>query len=58
MCFIFRDVDEIKEWIEEKNQVLNIDNYGYDLVSVQVLQRKYEGFERDFVVFGDKVRDV
>ncbi|XP_013909675.1 PREDICTED: spectrin alpha chain, non-erythrocytic 1-like, partial [Thamnophis sirtalis] len=42
-----RDADETKEWIEEKNQALNTDNYGHDLASVQALQRKHEGFERD-----------
>lgn len=51
-----RDADETKEWIEEKNQALNTDNYGHDLASVQALQRKHEGFERDLAALGDKVR--
>ncbi|XP_070404847.1 spectrin alpha chain, non-erythrocytic 1-like [Nothobranchius furzeri] len=51
-----RDVDETKEWIEEKNQALNTDNYGHDLASVQALQLKHEGFERDLAALGDKVR--
>lgn len=55
LCF-FRDADETKEWIEEKNQALNTDNYGHDLASVQALQRKHEGFERDLAALGDKVR--
>lgn len=54
-CFFFRDADETKEWIEEKNQALNTDNYGHDLASVQALQRKHEGFERDLAALGDKV---
>lgn len=53
---MFRDADETKEWIEEKNQALNTDNYGHDLASVQALQRKHEGFERDLAALGDKVR--
>lgn len=53
---ISRDADETKEWIEEKNQALNTDNYGHDLASVQALQRKHEGFERDLAALGDKVR--
>lgn len=53
-----RDADETKEWIEEKNQALNTDNYGHDLASVQALQRKHEGFERDLAALGDKVRDA
>jgi len=52
----YRDADETKEWIEEKNQALNTDNYGHDLASVQALQRKHEGFERDLAALGDKVR--
>lgn len=53
--FLHRDADETKEWIEEKNQALNTDNYGHDLASVQALQRKHEGFERDLAALGDKV---
>lgn len=52
---LHRDADETKEWIEEKNQALNTDNYGHDLASVQALQRKHEGFERDLAALGDKV---
>nr|XP_054593033.1 spectrin alpha chain, non-erythrocytic 1-like [Nothobranchius furzeri] len=53
-----RDVDETKEWIEEKNQALNTDNYGHDLASVQALQLKHEGFERDLAALGDKVKSL
>uniref|UniRef100_A0A8C0BRA6 Spectrin alpha chain, non-erythrocytic 1 n=1 Tax=Buteo japonicus TaxID=224669 RepID=A0A8C0BRA6_9AVES len=53
-----RDADETKEWIEEKNQALNTDNYGHDLASVQALQRKHEGFERDLAALGDKVNSL
>lgn len=56
MFLTYRDADETKEWIEEKNQALNTDNYGHDLASVQALQRKHEGFERDLAALGDKVR--
>lgn len=56
VCLPCRDADETKEWIEEKNQALNTDNYGHDLASVQALQRKHEGFERDLAALGDKVR--
>ncbi|KAG8447987.1 hypothetical protein GDO86_015185 [Hymenochirus boettgeri] len=53
-----RDADETKEWIEEKNQALNTDNYGHDLASVQALQRKHEGFDRDLAALGDKVNSL
>jgi len=52
-----RDVDETKDWIHEKNQALNNDNYGHDLASVQALQRKHEGLERDLAALGEKVGD-
>lgn len=51
-----RDVDETKDWIQEKDAALNNDDYGKDLRSVQALQRKHEGTERDLAALGDKVR--
>ncbi|KAL5013103.1 hypothetical protein ScPMuIL_011654 [Solemya velum] len=53
-----REVDETKEWIDEKDEALNNDNYGHDLASVQALQRKHEALERDLSALGDKVRDL
>lgn len=51
----YRDVDETKDWIDEKDQALNNDNYGNDLTSVQALQRKHEALERDLSALGEKV---
>lgn len=51
-----RDVDETKDWIQEKDEALNNDDLGKDLRSVQALQRKHEGLERDLAALGDKVR--
>ncbi|XP_066294881.1 spectrin alpha chain, non-erythrocytic 1-like isoform X28 [Branchiostoma lanceolatum] len=53
-----RDAEETKDWIAEKDQALNTDNYGHDLASVQALQRKHEGFERDLAALGDKVHSL
>ncbi|CAG5125562.1 unnamed protein product, partial [Candidula unifasciata] len=53
-----REVDETKDWIKEKDAALNIDNYGHDLASVQALQRKHEGLERDLAALGEKVREL
>jgi len=50
-----RDVDETKDWIVEKDEALNNDDLGKDLRSVQALQRKHEGLERDLAALGDKV---
>lgn len=50
-----RDVDEAKDWISEKNEALNSEDFGRDLRSVQALQRKHEGLERDLAALGEKV---
>uniref|UniRef100_A0A0K0ELE0 SH3 domain-containing protein n=1 Tax=Strongyloides stercoralis TaxID=6248 RepID=A0A0K0ELE0_STRER len=52
------DIDETKEWIQEKNEALDTDDFGRDLRSVQALQRKHEGIERDLTVLGDKIRTL
>ena len=50
-----RDADETKDWIEEKDNALNVDDVGHDLATVQRLQRKHEGLERDLAALNDKV---
>lgn len=50
-----RDADETIAWIAEKDVVLSSDDYGRDLASVQTLQRKHEGLERDLAALEDKV---
>ncbi|KAM6073898.1 spectrin beta chain, non-erythrocytic 5 [Chlamydotis macqueenii] len=41
------DVDEVKGWMQEKEAVVVIDDYGYDLPGVQTLLSQLEGVERD-----------
>ncbi|XP_070496510.1 spectrin alpha chain isoform X3 [Chironomus tepperi] len=53
-----RDVDETKDWISEKDNALNNDDLGKDLRSVQTLQRKHEGLERDLAALRDKIRQL
>lgn len=53
-----RDVEETKDWIAEKDQALNNNDYGNDLRSVQTLQRKHEGLERDLAALGEKIRSL
>ena len=53
---VCRDVDETKSWMNEKDTALLSDDYGRDLASVQALQRKHEGLERDLAALEDKVR--
>ena len=51
-----RDADETITWIAEKDNMLSTDDYGRDLASVQTLQRKHEGVERDLAALEEKVR--
>ncbi|CAI4227013.1 unnamed protein product [Auanema sp. JU1783] len=53
-----RDVDETRDWIQEKDDALDSDDYGRDLRSVQALQRKHEGVERDLAALGDKIKSL
>lgn len=53
-----RDVDETKDWIQEKDDALKSEDFGKDLRSVQALQRKHEGLERDLAALGDKIRTL
>merc|ERR1719400_2800556 len=53
-----RDADETIAWIAEKDSVLSADDFGKDLASVQTLQRKHEGIERDLAALEDKVRTI
>eukprot|EP00118_Oscarella_pearsei_P018140 m.184464 g.184464 ORF g.184464 m.184464 type:complete len:3710 (+) comp39319_c1_seq2:34-11163(+) len=52
-----RDVDETKARISEKDAALSED-YGRDLATVQALQRKHEGFERDLTALKEMVEKL
>ncbi len=54
----FRDADETLEWIDEKDQALKMEDFGHDLSTVQRMQRKHEGLERDLAALGDKVKEL
>ena len=53
-----RDADEAIAWINEKDVILSSDEYGRDLASIQALQRKHEGVERDLAALQDKVNTL
>lgn len=40
-----RDADDTIEWIEEKDLLMSSEDYGHDIVTVQALIVKQEGFE-------------
>ena len=51
-----RAADETKLWMNEKSTSALSDDYGRDLASVQALQRKHEGLERDLDALEEKVQ--
>lgn len=53
--FVDRDADETIEWIEEKKMTLEMRDVGMDLISVQALQRKHEGLERELAALGERI---
>ncbi|XP_019860579.1 PREDICTED: spectrin alpha chain, non-erythrocytic 1-like, partial [Amphimedon queenslandica] len=53
-----RAADETKLWMNEKSTSALSDDYGRDLASVQALQRKHEGLERDLDALEEKVKSV
>merc|ERR1712051_897550 len=53
-----RDIEETKDWILEKDEALSIGDLGKDLRTVQALQRKHEGLERDLAALKDKITQL
>jgi spectrin alpha len=53
-----RTVEETAAWINEKTTAVLTDDYGRDLASVQALQRKHEGLERDLDALEIKVQGI
>jgi spectrin alpha len=52
------DCDEAAEWIAEKSAVLDNEDTGKDLSSVQRLIRKHEAIERDLLALGERVKQL
>ncbi|KAM9354795.1 spectrin beta chain, non-erythrocytic 5 [Pholidichthys leucotaenia] len=49
------DVDELKGWMAEKEAVLDSDDQGHDLYSIQTLLRQHEALERDLTLISEEV---
>uniref|UniRef100_A0A452IK20 Calponin-homology (CH) domain-containing protein n=1 Tax=Gopherus agassizii TaxID=38772 RepID=A0A452IK20_9SAUR len=52
------DVDELKGWMQEKEAVVDIDDYGYDLPGVQTLLGQHEGVERDLAAIAKELKRI
>lgn len=50
-----QQANETLSWITEKDELLAVEDFGKDLINVQALQRRHEGFERDLAAVEDKV---
>jgi len=53
-----RDIDETTAWMGEKEATLSSTDYGRDLNTVQALQRKHEGTERDLAALEAKMEKL
>lgn len=45
--FFYRHCDEVMFWINEKSAFLSTEEFGHDLEHVEVLQRKFDEFQKD-----------
>lgn len=53
-----RDLNELITRIQEKDASLSIEDLGRDMASVQGLQRKHEGHERDLLAVKQQVETL
>ena len=53
-----RDCDEFLFWINDKQVFVNSEETGHDLEHVQVLQKKYEEFQKDLSNHEDQLLDL
>ena len=50
-----QDADETITWILEKDRVVSVEDFGSDIITVQIMIRKHEGLERDLAALEDKI---
>jgi len=50
--------DELKDWIGEKINGINLDDVGKDLASVKVLQRKQQNLEQELKPIEEKLNKM
>ncbi|KAJ6667277.1 hypothetical protein lerEdw1_017255 [Lerista edwardsae] len=52
------DVDDLKGWMQEKEAVVDREDYGYDLPGVQTLLSQHEGVERELAAIAKELERV
>lgn len=53
-----REAEDTRDWIAEKDKMLDSDDYGNDLRSVLALQRKHEGLESDLYALNERIKQL
>lgn len=48
---LFREANELQQWINEKESALTNEEVGSDLEQVEVLQKKFDDFQKVFLLF-------
>lgn len=53
-----RECDKIMFWINDKETFVTSDEFGQDLEHVEVLQKKFDEFQKDLQNHEDRVNDI
>lgn len=53
-----RECDKLMFWISEKEAFVTTDDYGQDLEHVEVLQKKFDEFQKDLQNHEDVVGEI
>ncbi|XP_062974523.1 spectrin beta chain, non-erythrocytic 5 [Elgaria multicarinata webbii] len=52
------DVDDLKGWMQEKEAIVDREDYGYDLPGVQMLLSQHEGVERELAAISKELEKI
>uniref|UniRef100_A0A3Q3G2S2 Spectrin alpha chain, non-erythrocytic 1 n=1 Tax=Labrus bergylta TaxID=56723 RepID=A0A3Q3G2S2_9LABR len=55
---LFREANELQQWINEKEGALTNEEVGSDLEQVEVLQKKFDDFQKDLKANESRLRDI
>ena len=58
VIFFGKSCEDVCDWITEKSEKLELEEFHHDLTSVKALQRKHKGLERELALINDKVGQV
>ncbi|KPP71819.1 spectrin alpha chain, non-erythrocytic 1-like [Scleropages formosus] len=55
---LFREANELQQWITEKEGALTNEELGSDLEQVEVLQKKFDDFQKDLKANESRLREI